>query len=177
MLRQVPLKREEDDEVLRRLREIAPTKRILAAEDNVINQKVLIGTLHAFGFQEIDVASDGAQAVSMATESPGKYDLVLMDISMPLMDGHEATARIRDSRLTVPIVAMTAYALKGDMERCLEKGMDDYIAKPINRKLLVEKLVKWLAPRTGPHAELVNSTPKTTADTERAMPVPVDATY
>ncbi len=116
-------------------------------------------------------------AVSMATESPGKYDLVLMDISMPLMDGHEATARIRDSRLTVPIVSMTAYALKGDMERCPEKGMDDYIAKPTNRKLRAEKLVKWLAPRTSPPAELANSMPKTTADTPRAMPLPFDTTY
>ncbi len=64
---------------------------------------------------------------------------------MPVMDGHEATARVKRIDRNIPIIAMTAHALKGDMELCLEKGMDDYVAKPINRNLLVQKLLKWLA--------------------------------
>ncbi|RYP54580.1 hypothetical protein DL768_000640 [Monosporascus sp. mg162] len=130
---------------LRRLQEIAPTKRILAAEDNIINQKVLVGILQGFGFKHISVVSDGAQAVStLADAAPNAYDLILMDISMPVMNGYEATARIRDAGVRLPVIAMTAYALKGDMECCLQKGMDDYIAKPVNRRLLMEKLLRWL---------------------------------
>jgi len=137
------------DKSVKRLQEIAPTKRILAAEDNVINQTVLIKMLHAFGFKDIAVASDGAQAISMLSSSPDTYDLVLMDISMPVMDGYDATTHIRNNGIHVPIIAMTAYALKGDMELCLEKGMDDYIAKPMNKKLLSDVLLKWLGPSGG----------------------------
>jgi osomolarity two-component system sensor histidine kinase TcsA len=126
------------------LEEIAPTMRILAAEDNIINQKVLVGMLHSFGFQHITVVSDGAQAVSTLSAAPDAFELILMDISMPVMNGYEATVQIRNSGVRLPIIAMTAYALKGDMERCLEKGMDDYIAKPVNRQLLMKKLLKWL---------------------------------
>ncbi|KAJ3461090.1 hypothetical protein FSOLCH5_008644 [Fusarium solani] len=126
------------------LEEIAPTMRILAAEDNIINQKVLVGMLHSFGFQHITVVSDGAQAVSTLSAAPDAFELILMDISMPVMNGYEATVQIRNSGVRLPIIALTAYALKGDMERCLEKGMDDYIAKPVNRQLLMKKLLKWL---------------------------------
>ncbi|KAJ4217904.1 hypothetical protein NW757_014611 [Fusarium falciforme] len=129
---------------LTHLEEIAPTMRILAAEDNIINQKVLVGMLHAFGFQHITVVSDGAQAVSTLSTAPDAFELILMDISMPVMNGYEATVQIRNSGVRLPIITMTAYALKGDMERCLEKGMDDYIAKPVNRQLLMKKLLKWL---------------------------------
>lgn len=129
---------------LTRLVELAPTARILAAEDNIINQKVLVGMLHAFGFQHITVVSNGAQAVSTLSAAPDAFDLILMDISMPVMNGYEATVRIRNSGVRLPIIAMTAYALKGDMERCLEKGVDDYIAKPVNRQLLMKKMLKWL---------------------------------
>ncbi|RYO98071.1 hypothetical protein DL764_007201 [Monosporascus ibericus] len=130
---------------LKQLQEIAPTKRILAAEDNVINQKVLVGILQGFGFKHISVVSDGAQAVStLADAAPNAYDLILMDISMPVMNGYEATVRIRDAGVRLPVIAMTAYALKGDMDRCLQKGMDDYIAKPVNKQLLMKKLLRWL---------------------------------
>ncbi|KAH7118466.1 histidine kinase-like ATPase [Dactylonectria macrodidyma] len=127
---------------LTHLEEIAPTMRILAAEDNIINQKVLVGLLHAFGFQHITVVSDGAQAVSTLSAAPDTFNLILMDISMPVMNGYEATVQIRNSGVRLPIIAMTAYALKGDMERCLEKGVDDYIAKPVNRQLLLKWLVR-----------------------------------
>ncbi|KAF9777227.1 hypothetical protein IL306_004495 [Fusarium sp. DS 682] len=133
---------------LTQLLKISPTARILAAEDNIINQKILVGMLHGFGFQHITVVLDGAQAVSTLSAAADAFDLILMDISMPVMNGYEATVRIRKSGIRLPIIAMTAYALKGDMERCLEKGMDDYMAKPMNRQLLTKKLLKWLL-RTG----------------------------
>ncbi|KAL5603540.1 hypothetical protein FOVSG1_006290 [Fusarium oxysporum f. sp. vasinfectum] len=134
---------------LAQLVKVSPTKRILAAEDNIINQKILVGILHSFGFQHITVVSDGAQAVSSLLAAAYAFDLILMDISMPVMNGYEATARIRNSGIRLPIIAMTAYALKGDMERCMEKGMDDYIAKPMNRQLLMKKLLKWLVRPAG----------------------------
>jgi osomolarity two-component system sensor histidine kinase TcsA len=134
---------------LAQLVKVSPTKRILAAEDNIINQKILVGMLHSFGFQHITVVSDGAQAVSSLLAAADAFDLILMDISMPVMNGYEATARIRNSGIRLPIIAMTAYALKGDMERCLEKGMNDYIAKPMNRQLLMKKLLKWLVRPAG----------------------------
>ncbi|KAI5457650.1 hypothetical protein BGZ63DRAFT_427685 [Mariannaea sp. PMI_226] len=129
------------------LQQIAPKTRILAAEDNIINQKVLVGMLHAFGFKHVTVVSDGAQAVSALSNALHAFDLILMDISMPVMNGYEATMCLRERGVGLPIIAMTAYALKGDMERCLEKGLDDYIAKPVNRQLLMRLLLKWLEPQ------------------------------
>lgn len=136
---------EDVDEPARRLRKVAPTKRILAAEDNAINQKVLVGILRSFGFRDVTLVPDGAQAVSEVANSAEPYDLVLMDISMPVMDGFKATAEIKRKGILPPIVAMTAYALKGDREQCMECGMDDYVAKPVNRRLLAKTLLKWLS--------------------------------
>ncbi|KAI0435616.1 hypothetical protein F4803DRAFT_300752 [Xylaria telfairii] len=137
---------EDASALLQRLHEIAPRKRIIAAEDNLINQKVLVRMLHSFRFSQIDVAGNGAEAVSMLNGSSGMYDLILMDVSMPVMDGFEATAKLRESGVKLPIIAMTAYALAGDMEKVLEKGMDDYIAKPMNKNVLLRKLLRWLDP-------------------------------
>ncbi|SPO03243.1 related to histidine kinase tcsA protein [Cephalotrichum gorgonifer] len=145
--RQPALGSEEAKELVSRLKEVAPTKRILAAEDNLINQKVLSGILNSFGFKDITLVSDGAQAVSKIAGSSQVYDLVLMDISMPVMDGFQATVEIKKAPgKHPPIVAMTAHALKGDREQCLSLGMDDYVPKPVNRLLLATKLLKWLAP-------------------------------
>ncbi|MBF0304075.1 MAG: response regulator, partial [Alphaproteobacteria bacterium] len=115
-----------------------PPLRILLAEDNPVNQKVAVGLLARRG-HHVSVAADGARALRMVTEAP--FDVVLMDMQMPEMDGLEATARIRAlagpvSR--IPIVAMTANALKGDDERCLAAGMDGYVAKPIDPAILFE---------------------------------------
>ncbi|KAK4077313.1 hypothetical protein Purlil1_12349 [Purpureocillium lilacinum] len=129
---------------LSRLLRIASRTRLLAAEDNIINQRVLVGILHTFGFQHITVVSNGAEAVSTLANSSDAFDLCLMDISMPVMNGYEATVQIRNSGSRIPIIAMTAYALKGDMERCIEKGANDYLSKPVNRQLLMQKLLKWL---------------------------------
>ncbi|KAI0402652.1 hypothetical protein F4802DRAFT_348115 [Xylaria palmicola] len=124
----------------------APGKRLVVVEDNVINQKVLVRMLRSFGFAKIDVAGNGAEAVAMLDNSRGSYDLILMDVSMPVMDGFEATARLRGAGTKTPIIAVTAYALAGDVERMLEKGMDDYIAKPLTKKILLQKLLRWLDP-------------------------------
>jgi signal transduction histidine kinase/CheY-like chemotaxis protein/HPt (histidine-containing phosphotransfer) domain-containing protein len=119
---------------------------ILLAEDNATNQQVALSILEKLGFRA-DAVADGRKAVQ-ALEA-GSYDIVLMDVQMPVMDGFEATRAIRSGETKVPnpripIIAMTAHAMKGDRERCLESGMDDYISKPISPQALAEALEKWL---------------------------------
>ncbi len=116
--------------------------RILLTEDNAVNQKVALIHLRKFGFSA-DVAENGREAVE-AVKKDG-YDLVLMDIQMPEMDGHEATRAIRRAGFDLPIIAMTANAMKGDREKCLEAGMNDYLAKPVNPKELLAKIEQWSA--------------------------------
>jgi PAS domain S-box-containing protein len=121
--------------------------RILLVEDNSTNQEVAKGMLHRMGWHA-DVAPDGKEAVR-ALETKD-YDLVLMDVQMPVMDGYEATRRIRDPKSMalnhdVPIIATTAHAMAGDAEKCLAAGMSDYIAKPIDPKILEKRVEKWLA--------------------------------
>lgn len=137
------------DGATEKLRAVAPSKRILAAEDNPINRRVLSGILRSFGFKDITLVADGAQAVSEVERTREPYDLVLMDISMPVMDGFKATAEIKRLGIRPPIVAMTAYALKGDREQCVECGMDDYVPKPVNRQFLASRLLRWLSPPDG----------------------------
>jgi CheY-like chemotaxis protein/HPt (histidine-containing phosphotransfer) domain-containing protein len=125
--------------------------RILLAEDNLTNQQVALGILKKLGLRA-DAVGDGAEAIHALETIP--YDLVLMDVQMPLMDGFEATRRIRDPgsavlNHAVPIIAMTAHAMQGDRERCLEAGMDDYVTKPISPDALAEALDRWL-PRDDP---------------------------
>lgn len=111
--------------------------RVLVAEDNPVNQKVSVRLLEKLGCQTI-VANNGKEVLVVLENEA--VDLVIMDIQMPEMDGLETTARIRarEKRIGrhIPIVAMTAYAMKGDMERCLESGMDVYLAKPISLEQL-----------------------------------------
>lgn len=136
-----------NSDLFEKLRKVAPQKRLLIAEDNLINQKVIIKMLCTMGFRDIDVATDGAEATStVCSQQDSWYDL-LMDINMPLVDGHDATNKIRKSGIKVRIVAMTAYALTGDRELCLANGMDDYLPKPVERSQLVQVLVKWLIER------------------------------
>ena len=112
---------------------------ILLAEDGLVNQRVARGLLEKRG-HEVVVANNGREAVAAIEREA--FDLVLMDVQMPEMDGFEATAAIRDKERTtgrhLPIVAMTAHALKGDRERCIEAGMDAYLSKPIQPKNLFE---------------------------------------
>ena len=118
--------------------------KILVVEDNVVNQKVAARLLEKEGYR-CDVVANGLEAL----EALGRirYDLVLMDCQMPEMDGFEATRHIRksegDGRRT-PIIAMTANAFQGDRDRCLAAGMDDYISKPVQKKLLYQLLDNYL---------------------------------
>ena len=115
-------------------------------EDNLVNQKVARLQLKKLGFSA-DIASNGAEAVAALIETD--YALVFMDQQMPKMDGLEATRTIRSSKKVhnpeVPIIAMTANALDGDKEKCLDAGMDDYLAKPINAQKIQLKMEKWLS--------------------------------
>jgi len=114
--------------------------RILLAEDNVVNQKLALRLLQQMGYRA-DLASNGSEAIECVERQP--YDVILMDVQMPEMDGLEASRRItaqwrQDRRPR--IVAMTANAMQGDREMCLAAGMDDYITKPIRVDQLIEAL-------------------------------------
>ncbi|MBC3954241.1 MULTISPECIES: response regulator [Pseudomonas] len=131
----------------------APDKElnVLLVEDNPVNRTVVQAMLHNMGC-EVEVAVDGAQAVAMA--SIRRYALILMDCRLPVMDGYEATRRIRalSGLDSVPIIALTANALQGDRDACLQAGMDDYLAKPFKHADLQQILRRWLffrAPATG----------------------------
>ncbi len=121
----------------------ARTLRVLLAEDTPANQKVVLYVLGRRG-HDVTVAQNGQEALDRLER--GDYDVVLMDVQMPLMDGFQATAAIRklaEPKSRTPIIAMTAHALKGDEQRCLDAGMDAYLAKPILGKELVSAVERW----------------------------------
>ena len=120
--------------------------RILVAEDNPVNQKVAQAMLRKMGLQA-DVVANGLEAVNALQIIP--YDLVLMDCQMPEMDGFEATGKIRQQgskalNPCIPIIAMTALAMQGDREKCIQAGMNDFIAKPVQQRELAKMLARWL---------------------------------
>jgi PAS domain S-box-containing protein len=120
------------------------TFKILLAEDNFINQKVALRIMSEAGYKA-DAVMNGIQAVKAVEEN--RYDVILMDVQMPEMDGMTATRKIRElnsENRNVPIIAITAHALMGDKEKCLEAGMDDYLSKPIRSQVLIQKIDKWL---------------------------------
>lgn len=129
-----------------------PGTRILLAEDNTTNQVVAFGMLRKLGYEDVSIANDGAEAFAMAQRE--HFDLVLMDCQMPEMDGYEATRRLRGAGFTAPIVAMTANAIKGDRERCIEAGMNDYLTKPIDLKVLRATVARWTGLQPSKLAEL-----------------------
>jgi two-component system sensor histidine kinase/response regulator len=133
-------------------REYAGVKALLA-EDNEANQMVAVELLSRLGI-ELDIANNGREAVERVRANPGGYVCVLMDMQMPEMDGLAATRAIRaDTALGgLPIIAMTANAMKADLDACLAAGMNDYVTKPIDRAALASTLRKWLpaSARVGP---------------------------
>ncbi|MCB9503379.1 MAG: response regulator [Deferribacteres bacterium] len=117
--------------------------RLLLAEDNIVNQKVATRMLKKLGF-EVDCVTNGKDAISAVQHAD--YDFILMDVQMPVMDGLEATRKIRggENGNHIPVIAMTANAMRGDRDLCLAAGMDDYISKPVNQKSLEEVLRKYV---------------------------------
>ena len=128
--------------------------RILLVEDGLVNQKVAVNLLGQRG-HNVTVANNGQEALDILDNR--SFDVVLMDVQMPTMDGFEATSIIRErekkSGVHIPIIAMTAHAMKGDRERCLEAGMDGYIAKPIRAKDLYETVDAMVAGVYGPQSQ------------------------
>jgi two-component system sensor histidine kinase/response regulator len=118
--------------------------RVLVVEDNETNQKVIVLRLQKLGCTVV-VAQNGLEAVQIV--GTNSFDLILMDCQMPVMDGFQATAQIRNNgRQRIPIIALTANAMDGEQERCLEAGMDDYLSKPVRLEELVKKLELWTRP-------------------------------
>jgi len=135
--------KENSESNLDKIKKLDKNIQILLAEDNIINQKVAIAFIKKTGFK-IDIAANGKEAL-LATRNHN-YDLILMDVQMPIMDGLEATREIRkeNSPKELPIIAMTANAMKGDREKCLNAGMNDYLSKPIKPAELYNALETWL---------------------------------
>ncbi len=119
--------------------------RILLAEDNIINQKVALGLLNNIGYKA-DVATNGLEVLAALDLRP--YDLILMDCQMPELDGYETTQQIRSrpESASMRIIAMTANAMRGESEKCLEAGMDDYLSKPVRLEALRDMLARWMPP-------------------------------
>jgi two-component system sensor histidine kinase/response regulator len=119
--------------------------RILLAEDNRINQKFAVRALSKRG-HDVTLANDGAEAIEAWENS--SFDVVLMDVRMPEVDGYAATRRIRQLEkgkgIRTPIIAMTAHAMKGDRDRCIEAGMDSYVTKPINTAVMIAEINRVL---------------------------------
>jgi PAS domain S-box-containing protein len=121
---------------------------ILLVEDNRVNQLVILGILKQFNLSA-ELAVNGIDAINKIEQSSKPYDIILMDCQMPEMDGYKATEHIRkrqlaDNLVNTPIIALTANAMSGDREKCLQVGMNDYLTKPIDPELLLEKLSYWL---------------------------------
>ncbi len=133
-----------EDKMLQKLKPIQGAQ-ILLVEDNEINQLLAKEILEEAVFV-VTIANDGREAVNLVQEK--EFDVVLMDVQMPVMDGYQATHKIRkDERLKgLPIIAMTAHAMTGDRERCLEAGMNDYVSKPIDPVNLFSALARWIKP-------------------------------
>ena len=118
--------------------------KILLAEDNPVNQKLAKLILEKAGYR-VDVADNGREVLEKYLKAPDEFHLIFMDIQMPEMDGFQVTKQLRAQGCeSIPIIAMTAHAMKGDRERCISAGMNDYITKPIKRENVLRILDKWV---------------------------------
>ena len=139
--------REQRETTVAESRPVLPvTARLLLVEDNLVNQKVVLAMLRKKGYK-IDIANDGREALARLEANPHEYQVVLMDVQMPVMDGIEATRSIRRNTAWdhLPIIAMTAHAMNGDQERCMQAGMNSYISKPVQPSHLIATIEKHLA--------------------------------
>jgi CheY-like chemotaxis protein len=142
---------------------------VLLAEDNAVNQKLVVRLLEKRG-QRVTIANNGQEVLDLLARE--RFDLVLMDVQMPEVGGFEATAAIRSREKAtggrLPIIAMTAHAMKGDRERCLEAGMDAYVAKPLQADALFAVIDRTVPPAPEP-AATGNGPPAGLIDWERAL--------
>jgi two-component system, sensor histidine kinase len=126
----------------------------LVAEDNPINQIVAQALLQQIGYTHVTVVENGDEAVNAVRQ--GAYDAVLMDCRMPVLDGYDATEKIRALGYHLPIIAMTANAAPNDLEKCLQAGMNDYLSKPFNAATLRQALSRWTqSPEAQDHSSLL----------------------
>jgi CheY-like chemotaxis protein len=137
-------------------------RRILLAEDGPDNQRLIALLLRKSG-AEVELAENGQQArdKALAAAAQGRpFDVILMDMQMPVLDGYDATRQLRQGGYTAPILALTAHAMSGDRQHCLDAGCDDYAAKPVDRKQLMDVVVQWCA--AGEQYEPTRSSPPCT---------------
>jgi CheY-like chemotaxis protein len=125
--------------------------RVCIAEDNLINQKIAVQFLQKLNFGQVDAYNNGLEAVEgirKMAKSGQPYHMILMDVQMPVLDGYEATKLLRKDEIEevrrILVIALTASAVRGDREKCLESGMNDYLAKPVRLKLLKEKFKQYM---------------------------------
>jgi PAS domain S-box-containing protein len=137
--------------------------RVLVAEDNPTNQEIITAILESAGIS-FKIVDNGSAVISALKNE--RFDGILMDIQMPEMDGYETTKKIRDMKLDIPIIAMTAHAMKGDEERCLRTGMDGYIAKPVNQEKFFQVLSKLIKPEKPAAPSKTVHSPALTASSE-----------
>ncbi|MEA1916118.1 MAG: response regulator, partial [Campylobacterota bacterium] len=130
--------------------------KILLVEDNSVNQEIIIGLL-ANSAIEIDIANNGKEAVELFEKNRDKYELILMDLQMPIMDGYEATTLIREINKEIPIIALTANAMKEDVERTQKIGMNEHLNKPIEVEVFYATLLKYISKKRELHVEESNS--------------------
>lgn len=138
---------------------------ILLVEDNATNQEIVLGLLKQSGIL-IDVVNNGEEAVTSFNENPGKYELILMDIQMPVMDGYEASRLIRERDADIPIVALTANAMKEDTAKTKKAGMNGHLVKPIDVEKLYETLLTYLSVK---YSDGGGTSPAVTADSEEVV--------
>ncbi|MFK4825863.1 response regulator [Paenochrobactrum sp. BZR 588] len=145
-------------------------KQILLVEDNAINQEIAAELLMDAGLN-VDTADNGLIAVEMVKANPDKYQVILMDVQMPVMDGIEATKTIRQTIASdrLPIIALTAHAYEEERNKCFNAGMNDHVSKPIDPQLLVKTLDKWLHANVAPTGQ-TSAAPATVARTEENLP-------